>query len=406
MEGWDGTDDGRPTELVERRWRRFGSSGAKLVWGGEAAAVRPEGRANPHQLVVDRSTIEELAALRAALVDEHERHIGATDDLLIGLQLTHSGRFARPDGSPRPVIAYHHPVLDSVVGAEDMTPISDDELDSLAATFVDAARLAQQRGLRFRRRQALSRLPVARDVVGVRSTRSLRRRFRGTHELRAHRASAASDAAAPDLAVGVRLEHLRPHAVRRRRRTRSSGRERRLPLRVRWRRHGTRHRPHGTVGVHRSVARARCRDDLHHGRQPVLQPARPTAGLLPAVRRLRTAGGSPRRRGPPARCHGDLEARPPRGRVRGLGLQLSAGLDRSRRPAPGRRRCDRRRRPRPHGAQLSGSSRPTCSPGGRSTDRASAAPSATARPRPAMAWCRVVIRSTPPTRPIPTGRSW
>ena len=77
MEGWDGTEDGRPTELVERRWRRFGSSGAKLVWGGEAAAVRHEGRANPRQLVVDASTVDELAGLRAALVEEHDRHIGS-----------------------------------------------------------------------------------------------------------------------------------------------------------------------------------------------------------------------------------------------------------------------------------------------------------------------------------------
>ena len=40
MEGWDGTRSGAPTELVERRWRRFGESGAKLIWGGEAVAVR------------------------------------------------------------------------------------------------------------------------------------------------------------------------------------------------------------------------------------------------------------------------------------------------------------------------------------------------------------------------------
>ena len=50
MEGWDGTDDGRPTDLVRRRWSRFGTSGAGLVWGGEAFAVTPDGRANPHQL--------------------------------------------------------------------------------------------------------------------------------------------------------------------------------------------------------------------------------------------------------------------------------------------------------------------------------------------------------------------
>src|SRR6185295_18859249 len=36
MEGWDGTEDGRPTDLTIRRWRHFGESGAKLIWGGEA----------------------------------------------------------------------------------------------------------------------------------------------------------------------------------------------------------------------------------------------------------------------------------------------------------------------------------------------------------------------------------
>ena len=44
MEGWDGTDDGKPTELTRRRWQNFGLSGAKLIWGGEAIAVRHDGR--------------------------------------------------------------------------------------------------------------------------------------------------------------------------------------------------------------------------------------------------------------------------------------------------------------------------------------------------------------------------
>jgi len=61
MEGWDGTDDGRPTDLVRRRWSRFGSSGAGLVWGGEAFAVRPDGRANPRQLCRCPSSADDLA---------------------------------------------------------------------------------------------------------------------------------------------------------------------------------------------------------------------------------------------------------------------------------------------------------------------------------------------------------
>jgi NADPH2 dehydrogenase len=52
MEGWDGLPDGNPSENTVRRWRRFGSSGAKLIWGGEAVAVSHEARANPNQLVI------------------------------------------------------------------------------------------------------------------------------------------------------------------------------------------------------------------------------------------------------------------------------------------------------------------------------------------------------------------
>ena len=57
MEGWDGTRDGEPSELTTRRWQRFGASGAKLIWGGEAVAVRHDGRANPHQLVLTDRTV-------------------------------------------------------------------------------------------------------------------------------------------------------------------------------------------------------------------------------------------------------------------------------------------------------------------------------------------------------------
>lgn len=147
MEGWDGTPDGRPTELVERRWRRFGSSGAGLVWGGEAVAVRTDGRANPHQLVLTRDTVGDLERLRSALLDEHRRVHGTDWAPVVGLQLTHSGRFARPDGESRPLAAHHHPVLDARTPG--VRVLADEELDELAATFVDAAALARGAGFDF-----------------------------------------------------------------------------------------------------------------------------------------------------------------------------------------------------------------------------------------------------------------
>jgi 2,4-dienoyl-CoA reductase-like NADH-dependent reductase (Old Yellow Enzyme family) len=64
MEGWDGTRDGEPSELTRRRWRHFGISGAKFIWGGEAVAVRHDGRANPNQLLLTSKTQRAIAALR------------------------------------------------------------------------------------------------------------------------------------------------------------------------------------------------------------------------------------------------------------------------------------------------------------------------------------------------------
>src|SRR5438309_104548 len=88
MEGWDGERDGRPSELTRRRWRNFGRSGAKLIWGGEAFAVRHDGRANPNQLMLNDDTVADIAQLREELLFAHRETYGTTDDLLIGLQLT------------------------------------------------------------------------------------------------------------------------------------------------------------------------------------------------------------------------------------------------------------------------------------------------------------------------------
>src|SRR5579862_6085552 len=76
MEGWDGEADGSPSELVTRRWLRFGESGAALIWGGEAVAVRHDGRANPNQLVIAEHTQQGIARLRQALVESHRAAVG------------------------------------------------------------------------------------------------------------------------------------------------------------------------------------------------------------------------------------------------------------------------------------------------------------------------------------------
>jgi 2,4-dienoyl-CoA reductase-like NADH-dependent reductase (Old Yellow Enzyme family) len=152
MEGWDATDDGRPSELTVRRWQRFGLSGAKLIWGGEAVAVRADGRANPNQLLLTESTLGDIASLRQTLIEEHRQHFGRIDDLLVGLQLTHSGRFARPHDKRRiePRILYRHPILDRKFAlAAEQPVLSDDDIDRLIDDFVQAARRAQRAGYAF-----------------------------------------------------------------------------------------------------------------------------------------------------------------------------------------------------------------------------------------------------------------
>lgn len=138
MEGWDGTQDGRATELVERRWRRFAEGGAGLVWA-EATAVCHEGRANPHQLLINHETVGQLANLRGLF----------RNDQVVGLQLTHSGRYSRPDGAPAPRTAYRHPLLDAPSGASDASVLTDGELDDIVALFVDRAVLAREAGFDF-----------------------------------------------------------------------------------------------------------------------------------------------------------------------------------------------------------------------------------------------------------------
>lgn len=143
MEGCDGTNDGYVGELTERRYRRFGSGGAKLIWG-EAAAVLPEARANPRQLIASPSHLLRLAKLAEITREAHRVTFGSDHDLLLGLQLTHSGRYS----FQKPLLGCHDPVLDPRLkaGAHFLT---DDYLKRLEDAFVSAAHVASQAGFQF-----------------------------------------------------------------------------------------------------------------------------------------------------------------------------------------------------------------------------------------------------------------
>ena len=152
MEGWDGLADGNASENTIRRWRRFGQSGAKLIWGGEAVAVTHEGRANPNQLLAAPHTEKGLARLQSVLIEEHCAITGSDQGLLIGLQLTHSGRFSSPNvhGKKEPQILYHHPCLDQRLNLPSDYPLlSDSEIEAIIESFHRAAEMAARLGFAF-----------------------------------------------------------------------------------------------------------------------------------------------------------------------------------------------------------------------------------------------------------------
>jgi NADPH2 dehydrogenase len=152
MEGWDANTDGSPTEKVVGRWRKFGISGAKFVWGGEAAAVLPNGRANPNQTMAVDSNFQGLTDLREALFRAHQQEFETTNDMFVSLQLTHSGRWCKPADHKKfsPTIAYRHPWIEKryhfIPWSDDMI-ITDDWIEhTLIPAYVNAAKLAAKAG--------------------------------------------------------------------------------------------------------------------------------------------------------------------------------------------------------------------------------------------------------------------
>ena len=263
MEGWDGTDDGRPTDLVRRRWQRFGTSGAGLVWGGEAFAVRPDGRANGHQLCQGPSSADDLAELHA-LLDPGQ---------VTGLQLTHSGRWSVESRPPRT-----DPLLDQRRAGAVLTA---SELDAHRRRLRQRRPPRAGRRLRLRRRQGVPRLPPPRAAVRA-------RRARGAHGHDAHDHRARARRGHPGRRAAL---HVRPAAPPGRgRRDRRTGGGRAVGLR----------RPP------RPRRPPRRRPALRHRREPLLLPPRPAAGLVPTQRRLRR-----RRRIPSSGWPGCSTAPPP-----------------------------------------------------------------------------------------------
>ncbi len=159
MEGWDANDDGTPSELLLNRWKKFGDSGASIIWGGEACAVQEDGRSNPRQLCHNDAHADVMyhqlfdtvtATHRERLVKEGKN---PDETFLVGLQLTHSGRFSKPWADRNtPRIAYHHPMLDARVKidpTDDSYVVTDADLRQIRDNYVKVARCAWKAGFHF-----------------------------------------------------------------------------------------------------------------------------------------------------------------------------------------------------------------------------------------------------------------
>lgn len=140
MEGCDGEVDGSISELVRRRYQRFASSRAGIIWF-EAVAINHQGRANPRQLYLHKENTDNFKWMIDEIKEMSFKQYGF-EPLLI-MQATHSGRYSKPNGDPEPIIAYNNPLFEKDSPIDKSRIVTDDELERLEEQMGKSARLAQ-----------------------------------------------------------------------------------------------------------------------------------------------------------------------------------------------------------------------------------------------------------------------
>lgn len=143
MEGCDGTGDGTPGELTVRRYRRFAHGGPGLIWF-EATAILPEARANPRQMMLTGENRDAYKQLLSEMREISMRENGYAP--LIICQLTHSGRYSKPNGYPEPLVAQHRPLFEGDRPLSEDRILTDDDLAALPERYAYAAQLAAEVG--------------------------------------------------------------------------------------------------------------------------------------------------------------------------------------------------------------------------------------------------------------------
>ena len=143
MEGCDGTTDGAVGELTRRRYLRFVEGAPGVIWF-EATAVCNEGRANPRQLYINENTLESFKNI-VGEIKAKSKELHGFEPLII-VQLTHSGRYSKPNGTPEPIIAYRNELWEKGKEDQPFKIASDEYLATIPAMYAKAAKLALEAG--------------------------------------------------------------------------------------------------------------------------------------------------------------------------------------------------------------------------------------------------------------------
>ncbi len=139
MEGQDAVD-GAVSDITADRYITLSKGGAGLIWL-EAVAIAPEGRSNPYQLMLNQKTSDGFAKLVDDIKSTGLKENGK--EPVVIMQMTHSGRYSKPHGTPSPIAAFINPDID-VSGTPNIA--TDEYLQSLPELYAKSALLAERVG--------------------------------------------------------------------------------------------------------------------------------------------------------------------------------------------------------------------------------------------------------------------
>lgn len=143
MEGFDSMDNGAPGELSFRRYKRYAAGGSGMIWF-EATSIMHSGRSNPRQLMLTHESLPEFQKLVEMVRLEARKIHGSDFDPFLVLQLTHSGRYSKPEGVLTDKYFSSNPILDPA--GHKTSRFTDEELDEIKEHFKSAIHLAEAAG--------------------------------------------------------------------------------------------------------------------------------------------------------------------------------------------------------------------------------------------------------------------